>query len=337
MKILIVGGAGYVGSRLVPVLIKEGHTITVIDLLWFGNKLPKSVRVIKKDIFAIDEPALVGFDQVIFLGGLSNDPMAEYSPADNFIYNSAAPAYLAYIAKRAKVKRFIYACSGSVYGFTDNKDLRETDIAQSLYPYGISKRKGEFGVLYFDDKDFSVISLRKGTVSGWSPRMRFDLIVNTLYMKAMTEGKITINNASIWRPILSISDAVEAYRLAVNAPLSVSGIFNVASGNYTVGEVGEKVVRHFEKKHGEKIDVEVKAIEDKRNYKISIQKAKKVLGFEPKGSIESILEELDGRVGKRFRFKDERNYNILVFKKVLGTGKRSLKKPKGKGKSSKKG
>ena len=314
-KILVAGGAGYVGSRLVPALIEDGHSVTVIDLLWFGNNLPKSVRVIKKDVFDIAEKDLKGFDQVIFLAGLSNDPMAEYSPADNFIYNGAAPAYLAYTAKRAGVKRFIYACSGSVYGCTDNKPLDEEDAAVSLYPYGISKRGGEFGVLYFQDDNFSVISLRKGTISGWSPRMRFDLIVNTMYMKAVTEGKITINNAHIWRPIFSITDAVEAYRHAVNAPHSVSGIFNVSSGNFTVGEVGEKVRQHFERKHGKKLEVEVKNVADKRDYRVSTKKAQKVLGFTPRGSVEAILDELDKNIGPKFKFGAEKYYNIRVFKK----------------------
>ena len=317
MKILVAGGAGYVGSRLVPALLKDGHDVTVLDLLWFGNTLPKEVRVIKKDVFDIDEEILKGFDQVIFLAGLSNDPMAEYSPAQNFIYNSAAPAYLAYIAKRAGVNRFIYACSGSVYGCTDDKILYENDSTKSLYPYGISKRKGEFGVLYFQDENFSVISLRKGTISGWSPRMRFDLIINTMYMKARTIGKITLNNPAIWRPVLWIGDAVEAYRLAVAAPPDVSGVFNVSSGNFTVGEVGKKVAEHFKKNHGKILNIETKNITDKRNYKISTKKAKKILGFKPVGTIESILEELDKRIGADFNFADEKHYNILVFKKTF--------------------
>lgn len=305
------------GSRLVPALIKDGHQVTVLDLLWFGNTLPKKVKVIKKDIFDIDTNTLKGFDQVIFLAGLSNDPMAEYSPAQNFICNSAAPAYLAYIAKVAGVKRFIYACSGSVYGFTEDKILDENSVAESSFPYGISKRKGEFGVMYLQDETFSVISLRKGTISGWSPRMRFDLIVNTMYMKAQTLGKVSINNPAIWRPILAIEDAVAAYLKAVATPLSVSGVFNISSGNFTVGAVGEKVREHFKQKHGRSLVVEVKNIPDKRNYKISTKKAQKILGFKPTGTIESILKELDERVGADFNFADEKHYNILVFKKTF--------------------
>ena len=114
MKILIGGGAGYIGSRLIPELIALGHEIDVVDLLWFGNHLPEKVKVIKKDLFDISAKDMKGYDQFIFLAGLSNDPMAEYDPAKNFIYNGALPSYLAYEAKKVGIKRFIYASSCSV-------------------------------------------------------------------------------------------------------------------------------------------------------------------------------------------------------------------------------
>lgn len=316
MKILVAGGAGYVGSRLVPELVKDGHEVTVIDLLWFGNTLPKKITVVKKDIFSLNESDLKGFEQAIFLAGLSNDPMAECAPADNFIYNSAAPSYLAYIAKLSGVKRFIYASSASVYGFTDDKPRDENSEAKSSFPYGISKLQGEAGVMYFADENFSVISLRKGTISGFAPRMRFDLIVNTMYMKAAAEGKITINNPKIWRPVLGMADTVRIYRLAIKAPLSVSGVFNVSSGNFTVGEVGRKVAEHFKKKHGRAVAVETKNIADRRNYKISTEKAEKVLGFRPHDTVDSILADLDEQVGPDFDFSADKYYNILVFKKT---------------------
>ena len=109
MKILIAGGAGYIGSVLAPKLLEHGYEVDVIDLLWFGNQLPISVNVIEKDIKDLKEEDLKKYKQVIFLAGLSNDPMAEFSPLRNFIENGSSPAYLAYISKRAGVKRFIYA------------------------------------------------------------------------------------------------------------------------------------------------------------------------------------------------------------------------------------
>ena len=118
MKILVAGGSGYIGSLLVPKLLDRGYEIDVVDLLWFGNNLPPQVKVIQKDIFMLREEDLKGYEQVIFLAGLSNDPMADFSPGMNFVYNASAPSYLGYIAKRVGVKRFIYAGSCSVYGFS---------------------------------------------------------------------------------------------------------------------------------------------------------------------------------------------------------------------------
>lgn len=315
-NILVVGGAGYVGSRLVPYLIEKGHDVTVLDLLWFGNNLPSNVPIIRKDVFNVDEKTLKNFDQVVFLAGLSNDPMAEYSPAYNFINNSSAPSYLAYMARCAGVKRVIYASSASVYGFTKNKPFDENAFVRSLFPYGISKMGGEHGVMYLQDKNFSVVSLRTGTISGWSPRMRFDLIINTMYKNALTQGKITINNPAIWRPILAMSDAIKAYSLAVSLPLSVSGIFNISSGDFTVGEVGQKVSDYFKHKHGKIIEVDIKNIKDNRNYKISIKRAQKILGFKPEGNIESILEELDKYINPLLNFSDDKYHNIRVFEKL---------------------
>ena len=139
MKILIVGGAGYIGSALIPKLLERGYYITVVDLLWFGNHLPENIKVINKNIFELNRNEINEYDQVIFVAGLSNDPMAEFSPGKNFIYNSAAPAYLCYLSKQAGVKRFIYAGSCSVYGYTVDKFYDEEASTISNYPYGISK------------------------------------------------------------------------------------------------------------------------------------------------------------------------------------------------------
>src|SRR3954463_8689594 len=248
MRILVAGGAGYVGSALIPKLLERGYDVDVVDLFWFGNSLPPEVRIINRDLFDLQVGDLKNYEQVVFLAGLSNDPMAEFSPSQNFIFNAAAPAYLAYVAKKANVKRYVYASSCSVYGYTDNELFDENRPVSSSYPYGISKLQGEQAVTQMVDEGFSVISLRKGTISGYSPRMRFDLIINTMFKSAMKNRMITINNPSIWRPILSIEDCATAYIRAVEANERISGIFNVASGNYTVGEVGDLVKSAIEEK-----------------------------------------------------------------------------------------
>src|SRR5579862_5689166 len=298
MKILIAGGAGYLGSVLVPKLLERGYEVDVVDLFWFGNHLPPQSGVIRKDIFDITVEDLQCYHQVVFLAGLSNDPMAEYSPSENFIFNAAAPAYLAYVAKKADVKRYVYASSCSVYGYTDNELFDETRPVSSSYPYGISKLQGEQAVMQLVDDSFSVISLRKGTISGYSPRMRLDLIINTMFKTAMRERTITVNNPSIWRPILSIEDAATAYIRSIEANYKLSGIFNVASGNFTVGEVADAVKAAVEERLGIRVSLNIKHIQDFRNYKVSTQKASNVLSFHATSDIRSIVGTLVDNMDK---------------------------------------
>ncbi len=316
MKVLIGGGAGYIGSLLVPALVERGYDVTVIDLLWFGNHLPSGVRVIEKDLFNIKKEDMEGYDVFVFLAGLSNDPMAEFSPAMNFVHNAALPAYLAYIAKQAGVKRYVYASSCSVYGYTENNLYDEEAPVTCAYPYGISKLQGERGVFQIQDDKFSVIALRQGTISGYSPRMRFDLIINTMFKSAMTTGKITINNPSIWRPICDLRDIVSAYLRSVQAHLSLSGVFNVAAGNFTVGEVGDLVKMQVERLTGKKIAIDIKNIQDFRNYKVSIDRARTSLGFRPIFSISDTVEDLYRHMDTYGDFENDEFYNIRTFKKL---------------------
>ncbi len=314
MKILIAGGAGYIGSRLIPRLLERGYRIDVIDLFWFGNHLPKEVGILNKDIFKVTEEDLRGYDQVIFMAGLSNDPMAEYLPNENFIYNASAPAYLAYIAKRAGTKRYIYASSCSVYGYTVDQLYDESSPAIVNYPYGISKLQGEWGALQMKSDKFSVIALRQGTVSGYSPRMRLDLVVNAMFKTAVTDNLIVVNNPAIWRPILSIADATSAYIRAIEANESISGVFNVASGNYTVGEIGDLVQAEVEERLGIHVKIEIKHIQDFRNYKVDIEKARNVLSFKPNHDVKSIVRDLIANMEKFKDFNNPNYYNIQVFK-----------------------
>src|SRR5277367_5107663 len=316
MKLLIAGGAGYVGSALIPKLLDRGYKVDVVDLFWFDNHLPRQVGILNKDIFHLTEEDLEPYDQVVFLAGLSNDPMAEYSPSKNFVYNAAAPAYLAYTAKRANVRRYVYASSCSVYGYTENELYDETRQVGSSYPYGISKLQGEQAALQLVDDNFSVISLRKGTISGYSPRMRFDLIINTMFKSAMKDRTITINNPSIWRPILSIEDAATAYIRAIEANYRISGIFNIASGNYTVGEIGDLVKATIEERLGLSIHLIIKHIQDIRNYKVSIEKAKNVLSFHPADDLKSIVNNLIDNMDKFQDWENPMYSNIGTFRGI---------------------
>jgi nucleoside-diphosphate-sugar epimerase len=314
LRILIAGGAGYVGSALIPKLLERGYEIDVVDLFWFGNHLDPKVGILNKDILDLQTSDLKGYDQVIFLAGLSNDPMAEFSPAKNFVFNGAAPAHLAFTAKQAKVDRFIYASSCSVYGYTENELFDEDRPVSSAYPYGISKLQGERAVLQMQDDSFSVIALRKGTVSGYSPRMRFDLLVNTMFKSALRDGVIRVSNPAIWRPYLALEDAVMAYVRSVEANARLSGIFNVASGNATLGEIADQVQSTLQEDLGKKIGMEINHIVDVRNYKVATDRARNVLSFHPTHSVSSIVR---GLLANLRNFNDWDNpiyYNIQVFK-----------------------
>ncbi len=315
-KILLAGGAGYIGTELTKRLLKLNYDITVLDDLWFGNHLNQQIKLIKKDIFQITHKELVDFDIVVFLAGVSNDPMAEFSPSENFVQNAACPAYLSYESKRAGVKRFIYASSCSVYGYTVDELYNENSPTTCSYPYGISKLQGENGVMQLADSSFSVISLRQGTVCGYSDRMRFDLVVNTMFKNALLHKEITVNNPSIWRPIFHIQDACSAYIRAIQAPDNISGIFNVASDNYTLGQIGDIVSVEMTKLMGTEVKVNINDVKDFRNYKVSIHNAKLALGFTPVYSVKDIIYELYQNKDKFLNLEDDKYYNIKVFKSL---------------------
>ena len=316
-NVLVLGGAGYIGTTLAPYLQDNNCNVTVVDTNWFGNYLPSNINTIQKDIFDLNQNDLVGFDTVIFLAGLSNDPMAEFSPKDNFIYNTGMPAYIGFLAKEAGVKRLIFASSCSVYGYTHNSTFTEDDVAISNYPYGVSKLQGERSLLALADENFSVVCFRQGTVSGYSPRMRLDLALNTMFKNALNKGEITLSNPKIWRPILGLNDLCEAYLLAINSNLQKGEVINISSFNTTIGELAQAVKSFVKQQYGLDINITNQNVQDYRNYKVSTDKALQLLNYKPKQDAYSIMLDLYDTVDKYSSFDDERFYNILVFKKIM--------------------
>ena len=316
-KILIAGGAGFIGTRLSN-KISSKYNVTVMDHFWFGDMLNDNITKIKQDINTIKTEDLIGYDAVLFLDGLSNDPMAMYRPDLNFIENSATPTYLAFCAKEAGVKRFICASSCSVYGHTKNKTLNEKSKVKPSYAYGISKLQCEKGITILEDNNFKPILFRKGTVGDWSPKMRFDLVVNTMLMTALTKKKIIINSPKLWRPLIDIKDVIQAYELAIEADLDITGVYNISGGNYTIGDLGKLIFNNL-KERGYDIELETLNIKDFRNYKVDISKVKDELGFNPKynpnDSIQEILDNIEK--SENFNLENESYYNIKTFKKVI--------------------
>jgi len=313
-KVLVAGGAGYIGTLLSTELKERGYSVSVVDQLWFGNHFIEQTPVEQRDIMNLTTEDLVGFDCVVFLGGLSNDPMAKYNPSMNFVENSAVPSYLAFISKEAGVKRFVYASTCSVYGYTANKLLDETSASIApQYPYGISKLAAEKSIMNLQDDNFRPIALRKGTVGGWSPRMRFDLVVNAMTKTALTEGKIIVNNPSIWRPLVDIRDVVAAYVRSIESNLDVSGVYNISEDNYTIGRLAD-LVKDTLVSEGHKVKIDTRNVQDFRNYKVQNSKAQMELDFKPRytpqDSVMSILKNIDNSLD----LSDKRYYNIQVFK-----------------------
>ncbi len=315
-KILLLGGAGFIGNRLTRRLLELNYDVTVIDALWFGNNLPAKVKLIKKDIFQIKIDDFKNIDTVVFLAGVSNDPMAEFNPSENFVQNAASPSFAAFLAKSAGVKKFIYASSCSVYGFANEKFFTEEDEISCAYPYGISKLQGEQGVLSIADEKFNVISLRQGTVCGYSERMRFDLVINSMTKDALSKKLIYISNPNIWRPILHIEDTCSAFIRAIETDNVINGIFNIATENIVLGQLANIVKNEVEKLTNSVIEIENKNIKDFRNYRVSIDKAYHVLGYKPQFKLVDIVKNIYNNVDKIKSFDNDDYYNIKVFKKL---------------------
>ena len=316
-KLLIVGGAGYIGTRLSNYLVDKGYKVTVVDNFWFGDFISDKVKKLKKNLWELKSQDIEGHDAVLFLAGLSNDPMAMFRPDLNFIENASAPMYLGFITKQAGVKRFICASSCSVYGYTKNKTLNENSLVKPSYAYGISKLQCEQGITTLEDNNFRPILFRKGTVGGWSHKMRYDLVVNTMLKTSFTSKKIIIHNPNLWRPLIDIRDIIQGYEKAIEADLDITGIFNLSGGNYTIGELGKQIHTNLTNR-GFDVELEIHNNPDVRNYKVSTSKIEDELGFKaqyiPSDSINEILDNIDPL---SYDFNKDIYHNINIFKQVL--------------------
>jgi nucleoside-diphosphate-sugar epimerase len=316
-NILVVGGAGYIGTRLSNWLFELGYHVHVVDNFWFGDQLCEGISKRKGNLWDLKAKDLHEFDAVLFLAGLSNDPMAMFRPDLNFIENASAPMYLGFICKEAGVRRFICASSCSVYGFTKNRTLNEHSSVKPAYAYGISKLQCELGLETLEDHNFKPIIFRKGTVGGWSPKMRYDLVVNTMLKTGITKGEIVVHNPAIWRPLIDIRDVIQGYRKALEADINVSGIYNLSGGNITIGDLGEQVHKELINR-GFKVDLIVLGNSDVRNYKVSTEKIEDELGFKAEFKpVDSLCEILDNINLDGYDFNNDLYSNIATFERIL--------------------
>ena len=301
-NVLVTGGAGYVGSLLVPNLLDAGYSVKVYDTLYFGDDfLPKNnsrLEIIKGDIR--DTPrlarALGGVDIVISLGCISNDASFELDENLSTTVNLDAFEPMIIASKAAGVKRFIYASSSSVYGVSDSPNVTEEHPLVPLTLY--NKYKGMCEPLLFkhQSKDFVCVTIRPATLCGYAPRQRLDLSVNILTNHAINNGKITVFGGDQKRPNLHVQDMVDLYMLLLNAPDDkISGeIFNAGFENMSIMEIANLAKRIVQEEFPEKGDIPivVTTTDDNRSYHVNSDKIKRVLGFQPKRNVADAIRGL---------------------------------------------
>jgi len=323
--VLIIGGAGYLGSILARKLLEKGYHTKILDLFLFGRDSIKeleknsNLEIIEGDVRNITtiSEALENVDAVIHLAAIVGDPACKSKPLDAIETNYLATKILAEACKYRQVNRFIFASTCSVYGKGEDQLTEESPLTPfSLYAR--SKIKSEEGILSLMDENFSPCILRMGTLYGLSPRMRFDLVVNTLTMKAFTERKINIFGGDQWRPLLHVDDAAEAYIKCLESPIEkVKGqIFNVGSNeqNIKIIRLGELIKKIYPEIEMSLMDKETPDGQlDKRDYNVSFNKINKFLDFYAKKTIEGGIVEIK-RIfenGGFFDVKDKRYYNLV--------------------------
>ena len=323
-KILLVGGAGYVGSVLTSELLERGYAVKLLDRLYFGRDGLKDVHdrieLIVGDMRVVPNDILEDVDAVVNIGGLSNDPTAEYNPQANREMNTLASIKLAEDCIKAGVRRYIFASSCSIYDHGVDNDALDIiqDENSEVNPraaYSGSKYAAEISILGMSSEEFCPVVLRKGTIYGFSPRMRYDLVVNTFVKDAISKGVINLHyGGEMWRPLVDVHDVARAYIACITASRDkVNGeIFNISYRNFRISELAMRVKDALA---GEGIRCEIEAdygYRGVRSYRVSAEKIEQVLGFRPIVTVEESVVNLVRKV-REFGYTDFDNpkyYNI---------------------------
>lgn len=323
-KVLVIGGAGYVGSVLVEALLERGYSVRVLDRMFFGRgpveAFQDRAEIITADMREISAEHMDDCAAVINVGGLSNDPTAEFDPQANEELNHRAAVDLARVAKEAGVPRLIFASSASVYdrGIDETIDVvldEEAEQVNPRVPYARAKRAAEIEILALADASFAPVVLRKGTVFGFSPRMRYDLVVNAFVKDALSGGRLHVfYGGRMWRPLIDVEDVARAYIHALDAEPEVVGgqIFNLAAANFRIAELALEVQRALAES-GVRAELDVDySNRFIRSYRISSEKAERLLGFSPRVTVAESVARMVREIRARglTDFSHPRYYNI---------------------------
>jgi nucleoside-diphosphate-sugar epimerase len=327
-RVLITGGAGYVGSALTPRLLGAGYDVVVYDLMYFGSDhLPNhpKLTVVQADIrdTAKFRWACEGVDAVIHLACISNDPSFELdeSLSKTINYDCFEPMVAA--AKGAGVRRFIYASTSSVYGVSDAPDVTEDHPLVPITLYNRYKGMCEPLLFTHHSPDFTCVTIRPSTVCGYAPRLRLDLTVNILTSHAITKRKITVFGGEQMRPNLHVEDMCDLYELLLELPAAkIAGeTFNAGYRNMKVGDIAEVVRKVVEEEFPELAPIEVVRTpsNDIRSYHVNSDKIRRAIGYAPKRSVEDAVRDLCRAFRKGLVPNvdtDDRYYNVRTMKAI---------------------
>ncbi len=311
MNILITGGCGYVGTILTERLLKQNHKITVIDTQWFGNFLNKNkeLTIIKDDVRNIDRYDLNGFEIIIHLANIANDPAVDLDPNLSWEVNCLATHQLIDKSTRSGVKQFIYASSGSVYGIKEEKDVTEDLSLIPISTYNKTKMIAERIILSYQNKIKTHI-IRPATVCGYSPRMRLDVSVNMLTMQALINQKITVFGGQQTRPNIHMSDMIRVYEHFINMPNLEQGCYNAGFENISILDIANQVKKRVP------CEIIISESNDKRSYRQNSDKLMRT-GFVQKYFIKNAIEEIIEKYKNGILEDKEEFYTIKTMKKLL--------------------